>query len=213
MEKTQISLGYIGGVILNILVFILLVIIYAYINKLENVGCECSSHSNKEFIKSYTIISLVFLLLTSFVSIKDVNAYFGEIVTVLFSITTVVFYLIFVVYIYLTFEYVRYLINEKCKCSEGISRDIIMISTMIELILFMIALFTGIIIPVLIESLSSVFAKLPAFQSDVRQSMFDPISSIKKAPKKITKSAKDVTNFLKKSVKDLKKLGKSSKRR
>jgi hypothetical protein len=210
MEKTQLSIGYVGGIILNIMIFFLLIIIYAYIYKLENIGCECASHSNKEFIKSYTIISIVFLLLTSFVSIKDINDNFGETIAVLFSVITVVFYIIFVIYIYLTFEYVRYLINEKCKCSEGISRDIIMIGTMIELILFVVALFTIIIIPVLVESISSIFAKLPAFQNDVKESIHNPFSSIKKTPKKLTKSAKDVTNFFKKSVKDLKKFGKQA---
>ena len=206
--KEQLSLGYIGGIILNILIFILLIIIYAYINKLETIGCECASHSNKEFIKSYTIISLVFLLLTSFVSIKDIVVNFGETIAILFSVITVIFYVIFVVYIYMAFEYVRYLINEKCKCSEGMSRDIIMIGTMIELILFLVALFTGIIIPVLVEAMASIFTRLYTFKDDIRESMYDPISSMKKVGKKVSKSTKDVTNFFKKSVKDLRKLSK-----
>jgi len=208
MKQPDLSISYIGGLILNILIFILLIVILVYIYKLESIGCECASHSNKDFIKSYTIISLAFLIFSSFISIADIYENFGEIIAILFSIITIIFYLIFVVYIYLTFEYVRYLINEKCKCSDGISRDIIMIGTMIELSLFMIALFTGIIIPVLIESISSLANKVITFKDDVKEGIYDPIKSIKKTPKRLTNSAKNIGKFFKKSVKDLKKLSK-----
>lgn len=208
MKQPEFSISYLGGLILNLLIFILLLIILTYIYKLETIGCECASHPNREFIKSYTIISLVFLLLTSFISITDIHDNFGENVAILFSIFTVIFYVIFIVYIYFTFEYVRFLINEKCKCSEGLSRDIIMIGTMVELLLFVVALFTGIIIPVLIETVSSLMSKLQGFKNDMKESIRDPISGLKKTPQRLTNSAKSVGKFLKKSVKDLKKLSK-----
>jgi len=208
MKQPEFSISYFGGLILNLLIFILLLIILTYVYKLETIGCECASHPNREFIKSYTIISLVFLLMTSFISITDVHDNFGESVALLFSLFTVIFYVIFIVYIYLTFEYVRFLINEKCKCSEGLSRDIIMIGTMIELLLFVVALFTGIIVPVLIETVSSLMSKLQGFKNDMKESIRDPISGLKKTPQRLTNSAKSVGKFLKKSVKDLKKLSK-----
>jgi hypothetical protein len=206
--QTQFTIGYIGGLILHILIFLLLIVILTYITRLETIGCACAVHSNRDFIKSFTIISLVFLLLSSFISIADVYDNFGETIAILAAVVTIVFYVIFVVYIYLTFEYVRFLINEKCKCSEGISRDIIMVGTMIELVLFVIALFTAIIIPVLIESILSVMSRLPNFRDQVRESIYNPVSSLRKSPRKLTKSAKDIGKFLKKSAKDLKKLSK-----
>lgn len=206
--QSRITVGYVGGLILNLLIFCLLIVILTYIMKLETIGCGCAAHSNRDFIKSFTIISLVFLLFSSFISINDIYDNFGETIAVLAAIVTVVFYVIFFVYIYLTFEYVRYLINEKCKCSEGISRDIIMIGTMIELVLFVVALFTAIIIPVLIESILSVMSRLPNFRDDVKESIYNPVSSLKKTPSRLSKSAKDISKFLKKSAKDLKKLSK-----
>jgi hypothetical protein len=206
--QSQITIGYVGGIILNLLIFILLLVILTYIMRLETIGCACAAHSNRDFIKSFTIISLVFLLFSSFISVHDIYDTFGETIAILAAIITIVFYFIFVVYMYLTFEYVRYLINEKCKCSEGISRDIIIIGTMIELLLFVIALFTAIIIPVLIESILSVLSKMQGLKDDVKEGIFNPISSLRKAPKKISKSAKDIGKFLKKSAKDLKKLSK-----
>lgn len=200
------SIGYIGGLILNILVFILLLLIYTYILKLENIGCKCSDHPNKQFIKSYTVISIVFLLLTSFISLKDVYDNMGEVMAIMLSFATLVFYIIFIVYIYLSFEYVRYLINEKCKCSEDWRREVIMIGTFIEFILFFVALLTGIIIPVLTEAVISVLSKADTFRNDVRESIYDPVSSMKKVPGKLNKSVKNVSNFLKKSSKDLRRL-------
>lgn len=202
------SISYIGGLVLKLLIFMLLLVILTYLYKLESIGCDCSAHSNTDFIKSYTIISLAFLLFSAFISIDDIYKNFGETIVILFSLVTVVFYIIFVVYIYMTFEYVRHLINEKCKCSEGISRDIIMVGTTIELLLFIVALFTGIIIPVLTEAVSSLVSKIGEFKDDVREGIYDPVKSLQKTPKKLTKSAKDIRKFLKKSAKDLKKLSK-----
>jgi len=210
MDNSSLSIGYIGGLILNILIFILLIIIYTYILKLENIGCACSEHANKDFIKSYTIISIVFLLFTSFVSMQDVNDTLGETIAILLSIVTLVFYIIFVIYIYMTFEYVRYLINEKCKCSEDLRREIIMVGTMIELILFFVALLTIVLIPVLTEVIISILSKSKDFKNDLRESIYNPVGSMKKVPGKLTKTAKNVSSFLKKSSADLKKLSKSS---
>lgn len=207
MEPT-LSIEYIGGVILNILMFVLLIVIYTYILKLESVGCECSEHSNKSFIKAWSIISIIFLVFTSFVSMKDVNTYFGETVTILLGIITFVFYMIFVVYIYMSFQYVRFLINEKCKCSEESRREIIMTGTIIELILFFISFLVIIIIPVLIEVISSILAKLPVLQADIKESIYSPLESFEKSPAKLKKSANSLSNFMKKSSKDLKKLSK-----
>jgi hypothetical protein len=208
MMEYNFDIGYIGGVILNLIIFILLLVILAYIYKLETIGCYCAEHKYRDFIKSYTIISLVFLLFTSFISLKNINEIFGETIFVLMSVVTTVFYFIFVIYIYLTFEYVRYIINEKCKCSEGISRDIIMMGTTIELILFIIAFFTGILIPVFTEAISSILHKMKGFKKDVEEVISHPVSSIKKTPKKLMKSTKKIGDFLKKSVKDLKRLSK-----
>lgn len=207
MENT-FSLQFIAGFILHILIFVLLITIYTYILKLESIGCVCSEHSNKDFIKSFTIISIIFLLFTAFVSMKDINNTFGETITILFSFITLIFYIIFIIYIYMTFDYVRYLINEKCKCSEELRREIIMIGTMIEIILFFVAFLVVIIIPVLIEVVSSILAKLPTLKGDIKESINDPIKSMKKVPEKIKNSAKKLSKFMKKSSSDLKKLSK-----
>lgn len=197
---------YIGSLIINLLIFVLITIIYLYTNKLEETGCDCSNNPDRTFIKTYSIVSLVFLLFIAFVSIDVVNKMMGSVIAMLYSLLIVVFYIIFIYYIYTTFTYVRYLINEKCKCSEDISREIIMMGTFIELVLFFVTILTMIIIPVLTNSFSYVIGSIGNVEKDIKSDIYNPISSLSRSPKRLMKSSKDIGNFLKKSSNDLKKL-------
>lgn len=203
---SEINMRYIGGLIINLLIFVLITIIYLYTNKLEQIGCDCSNNPDRNFIKVYSIVALVFLLFTAFVSIEMVGKMLGSVIAMLYSLLIVVFYLIFIYYIYTTFTYVRYLINEKCKCSEDISREIIMVGTFIELILFFVTILTMIIIPVLTNSVSYVISNIENVEKDIKSDIYNPVSSLSKSPKRLMKSSKDIGKFLSKSSKDLKKL-------
>ena len=203
---SEINMRYIGSLIINLLIFVLITIIYLYINKLEQIGCDCSNNPDRTFIKTYSIVALVFLLFTAFVSIEVIGKMMGSVIAMLYSLLIVVFYMIFIYYIYTTFTYVRYLINEKCKCSEDISREIIMMGTFIELVLFFVTILTMIIIPVLTNSFSYVIANIGNVEKDIKGDIYNPVSSLSKSPRRLIKSTKDIGKFLKKSSKDLKKL-------
>jgi len=200
MKVVENNLSFYSSVIIQMIFAILLIIIYAYLYKLENIGCECSEHPNKDFIKNFTLIALVYFLITSFVSLSSITKSMGSIVVQLLAIGTFVFFLIFVVYIYYAFDYVRYLTNEKCKCSEDMSRDIIAIGTMISLFLFITLLFTVIIIPILISTLSQLIGKLEMFGEEIENTIRDPLQTIKKTPGRISKSVSDIGNFVSKSA-------------
>jgi len=125
MKESENNLSFYSSAIIQAIFAILLLIILSYIYKLENMGCECSEHPNKDFIKNFTVIALGYFIITSVISLKSIAKSMGFVVVQLLSIATFVFFLMFVVYIYYAFDYVRYLTNEKCKCSEDLSRDII----------------------------------------------------------------------------------------
>jgi len=200
MKVVENNLSFYSSVIIQMIFAILLIIIYAYLYKLENIGCECSEHPNKDFIKNFTLIALAYFVITSFASLSSVAKNMGPIVVQLLAIGTFVFFLIFVVYIYYAFDYVRYLTNEKCKCSEDMSRDVIAIGTMISLFLFITLLFTVIIIPILISTLSQLIGKLEMFGEEVENTIRDPLQTIKKTPGRISKSVSDIGNFVSKSA-------------
>lgn len=197
------SLSFYSSLIIQMIFVILLVIIYAYLHKLENIGCECSEHPNKDFIKNFTIIALVYFFITAFISLKSIAKSMGGVVVQLLAIATFVFFLLFVVYIYYAFDYVRYLTNEKCKCSEDMSRDVIAVGTMISLFLFLTLLFTIIIIPILIITLSNLLDKIEDFESEVEQTIRNPMRTFKSTPDRIARSAKEIGSFVKKSAKKL----------
>jgi hypothetical protein len=108
MKESENNLSFYSSAIIQAIFAILLLIILSYIYKLENMGCECSEHPNKDFIKNFTVIALGYFIITSIISLKSVAKSMGYVVVQLLSIATFVFFLMFVVYIYYAFEYVRY---------------------------------------------------------------------------------------------------------
>jgi predicted PurR-regulated permease PerM len=209
--KESNSLSFYSSVIIQAIFAILLLIILSYIYKLENMGCECSEHPNKDFIKNFTIIALAYFLITAFISLNSVAKSMGYVVVQLLSIATFIFFLMFVVYIYYAFDYVRYLTNEKCKCSEDLSRDIISVGTMISLFLFLTLLFTIIIIPILLSTLSNLLNKIEDFEEEVEDTISNPMRSLRRTPDRIVSSVKDVANFVNKSAKKITNLRKNRK--
>jgi predicted PurR-regulated permease PerM len=203
MKANNNNLSFYSSAIIQAIFAILLIIILSYIYKLENMGCECSEHPNKEFIKNFTIVALAYFLITSIISLKSVAESMGFVVVQLLSIATFVFFLMFVVYIYYAFDYVRYLTNEKCKCSEDISRDIISVGTMISLFLFLTMLFTIIIIPILLSTLSDLLNRLEVFEGEIEDTVSNPMRTIQRTPDRILTSVKDVGKFVKSSAKKI----------
>ena len=209
MKESDTALSFYSSVFIQLIFVLLLIIIWSYIYKLENIGCACSEHSNKEFIKNFTIIALVYFFITAFIPMKTIAKNMGNVIVQLLAFGSFVFFLTFVVYIYYSFDYVRYLMNEKCKCSEDLRRDIIAIGTMISLFLFLILLFTIIIIPILISTITNLFVKIQDFESEVEQVIKNPVKSFKSSPGRFFKSTKDIGSFVKKTAS---KLTKSKKR-
>lgn len=203
MKSNNNNLSFYSSAIIQAIFAILLIIILSYIYKLENMGCECSEHPNKEFIKNFTIVALAYFLITSIISLKSVAESMGYVVVQLLSIATFVFFLMFVVYIYYAFDYVRYLTNEKCKCSEDISRDIISVGTMISLFLFLTLLFTIIIVPILLSTLSDLLNRLEVFEGEIEDTVSNPMRTIQRTPDRILTSVKDMGRFVKNSTKKI----------
>jgi len=210
MKETDNTLSFYSSGFIQIIFVLLLLIIWSYIYKLENVGCACSDHSNKEFIKTFTMIALAYFAITAFIDVKSIAKSMGIGIVQLLAFGSFIFFLTFVVYIYYAFDYVRYLMNEKCKCSEDLRRDIIAIGTMISLFLFMVLLFTVIIIPILISTLTNLFVKIQVFESEVEEVIKNPVKSLRNSPGRILNSTKDIGSFVKTTAT---KLAKAKKRR
>ena len=102
--------------ILKILLAILLITTYLYIEKLEVTGCECSEHPNRQFIKSFSIFGAIFYIITIFINPATLN--FGTVFTSIYGVLDLIFFIMLGVFFYYTIDYVRYLINENANVQK-----------------------------------------------------------------------------------------------
>ena len=195
----NISLGYIINVVLNLFVFFLLMAAYSYVVKLENIGCVCSVHPNRDFIKSFSVVAFVFLMFTTFISTSFVVETFGNATAFLYTFLKIAFYIICIVYFFIIIDYTRFLVNEKCKCSEDIRRELIMAGSIIEVILMLLTLFVIIILPVTVNSVVYILQNADTYEQKLSKDLKSPFKSIKSIPSKIKRTSFSPKNFIKSS--------------
>tara|TARA_Y100000389_G_C17366412_1_gene466565 strand:- start:301 stop:918 length:618 start_codon:yes stop_codon:yes gene_type:complete len=182
--------------ILKILLAILLITTYFYIEKLEQTGCECSEHPNRQFIKSFSLFGFVFYLITVFVN--PANLDLGNAFNAIYTLVDFLFFIMLLVFFYYTIDYIRYLINEKCKCSEDMRRELILGGSIIELILIVIVFIGSMLIPVTGSCVTSIIDNAAKTSSEIKKTVSNPYKSIVESPKNITNTSK---NFKKVSQK------------
>lgn len=186
MELSQVA------VIVQSLVSVLLLgLTYSYLEKLEKIGCVCAEHPYRKFIKTFTLVAIVYLLVTM-VFPPDVIGRSGF--AGVFAVISAVFAFTFIVYLVMAIMYVRYLQKEKCKCSEDLRREILYFVSILELLI----LFTTVIILFLAGVASSaVLLTLntvkgaKSYENAVISTVRDPVEAVKKFPGKLGKLPKE----------------------
>lgn len=208
--EANFGLSYITKVFYSVITVILLIVIYTYINSLENKGCQCALPPNINFIKGFTIFAIIYLIFTGLVSEKVIYDNFGVNILIINKFVDLIFALVFVYYLYEVVIYTRRLVNEKCKCSEDMRREIIMVGSIIEFILIFILFIVSIILSVAFSIIINVIKNVEDGSSDLKGVIRDPIGSLSKIPKKISDDIKDIQKFVGKTTKELKKIKKLS---
>lgn len=204
----SISAGYIGNVVLNLFIFLLLIAVYSYVAKLERMGCECAKHPNRDFIKNFSLFAIIFLAIVTFVPSDYIIKNLGSTVAGVFALVKFIFYIFCIVYFYLTLEYTRYLVNEKCKCSVDMRRELIMAGLIVEIAILILIILVVIVLPIIFNSVSLIVNNMDTFERDVSTAVRNPYASIKEIPKKLSKASKMVSNIGRQSVKGFRKLSK-----
>jgi hypothetical protein len=200
------GLSYIAKVFYSVVTIILLVVIYTYIVSLENKGCKCALPPNINFIKGFTLFSIIYLLFTGLISEQTIKDNFGVNIVIVNKFVDLIFALVFIYYLYEVFVYTRRLVNEKCKCSVDKRREIIMIGSIIEFVLIFILFIVGIIISVVFGVIFNVVKNVEDGSSDLKGVIRDPIGSISKIPKKIRDDIKTIQSLVGKTSKELSKI-------
>jgi hypothetical protein len=205
--------SYIANFIINLFIFILLVSVYTYIEKLEKSGnCECAfKYPHVGFIKSFSIFALVFVLFIMFVPPGTILAsIFGKEITGLYLFVIFVFYIVFAVYLFMCMTYTRMLITEKCKCSEDIRRELIFAGSTIEMILLVLMLLVLLIFPIILSSISIFFTNAKSITKGLESNLKNPVKGIKDVPANLSKASSQVKSIVKKTAEGVKSLGKKN---
>lgn len=203
----EFNIAYIMKLLYSLLVIILLVLIYTYMVSLEQKGCECAMTPNNRFIKGFTLFAIIYLLFTGFIPEETMKDVLGVNMVFLYKFIDLVFILVFIYYIYVVFRYTRYLVDEKCKCSVDMRREIIMIGSIIELILLVVLFILGVITITIFSVFFTVIKSINESSDMARGAIRDPIGSISKIPKALEKEVKDISSYVSQTGKELRKIG------
>jgi len=201
------GISYIMKFIYSILTIILLIFIYTYLTNLENKGCACAMSPNNSFIKGFTLFAIIYLIFTGFISDKMIHDNLGSNMVLLYKYIDLMFILVFIYYLYSVFQYTRYLVNEKCKCSADIRREIIMIGSLIEFGLIFILFLLHIIAFTIFAVIYSVVSQVNEGSGNVRSVIRDPIGSLSKVPKTLKTEMSNINSYLSKTGTELRKIG------
>ena len=202
----KFGISYIGKILYSVITIILLIVIYSYITSLEQKGCKCALPPNINFIKGFTIFSIIYLLFTGLVSEQTISDNFGDNVVLINKFIDLIFALVFIYYLYEVFRYTRALVNEKCKCSVDSRREIIMIGTVIEFILIFILFILHFIIVFILSTMFNVVQAVKDGSSDLKGVIRDPIGSISKVPGKIKSEIGTIKNYVGQTSRELGKI-------
>lgn len=110
---------------IQIAYIVLWAFVYAYVVRLETIGCKCSADWKRDFIKVYVIFMIPLMLMRLFDLLPRV----------VLSITFM-FTIFFIIVVY---RYIHELREIKCKCSEGMTRDVLEIVNYIQIFLLAFA--------------------------------------------------------------------------
>lgn len=194
-RSIPMDLAYLATIINGFLGIILLAFTYMYIDKLEKIGCACAEHPSRNFIKKYALFAIVFLLVIMFFPPAMLNQLLGPLAGTIGLVVNVIFALATIVFFILAIRYVRYLMREKCRCSEDLRRDILYIWSILEIVI----IGSLVVLQVFIAVTSGALALVKHTVSDVssssaaiRNAVINPLGSLKKVPGSLKKTLKDL---------------------
>ena len=192
-----LDISYIASVIMNFLIILLLIAIYTYIVNLENKGCVCAKSGDSSFIKGFSLFAIIYILVIMFIPHKVVIKFLGPVGSYLLGLIHLFFILVSIYFWWVTFRYTRYLVNEKCKCSEDMRREIIMVGSMIELILIFFIFILGLLFAIIFNIIVTTFNYIGKHDNELDQAIKDPVRSISKLPNKVKSSFSDASKIVK----------------
>jgi len=189
------DLAYLFTFITGSLGIFLLILTYTYIDKLEKIGCACADHPYRNFIKKYCLFAIAFILLSILFPPALAGRVLGLGLGTVYMLVKVLFGIASIVFFVLALIYVRYLMREKCKCSEDIRREVLYVWSIVEIVIVAAA----VVVPTMIGVSGGAFMLLRSSVIDgskrldgVFDSTVNPVGAAKKVPGNLKKIAKSL---------------------
>lgn len=198
------SINFIANIILNFIAVLLHLATFTYISHLEETGCKCADHKNKNFIKGFALFAMIYLLVTMAIPTDFIINSLGPVIAILFGIVQVIFIIMTIVYLFMVLDYTRYLINQKCKCSDDFRREIIMFGSIIEIFLVIINVINFFILPLILINISTAFKNLNNAEAGMRGIITDPVRSLKNVPRELSNTTKSLSKIVKTTAQGVK---------
>ena len=190
MDLVQLA-SVIGGFI----GIILLAVTWAYIDKLEKIGCACAAHPYQRFVKVYPAVAIVYLLLTMFIPPSMAVRTFGPMAGSVLMLLKVVYAVATLIFFVIALMYVRYLKAVKCACSEDVRREVLYWWAIIEIVILASLVVFGILFYVLGGAFALAMGtagKVAGASDTIRESAVNPLKSARKVPAALKKTLKSM---------------------
>ena len=195
------DLGHMFIIANSFLGIFLLLLAYTYIDKLEKIGCACAESKYKKFIKNFALFAVVYLFVTMLVPPSKTVEFLGVAGALAFKVVNLVFYILSFVFFVVSIIYVRGLMTEKCKCSEDIRREILYIYSIVEVIMLSLNIVFGVLLFLVSGTVGLAMATLNNIEKggpNIRETVRNPIKSLKRVPKDFKNVAKSLKKTLRK---------------
>ena len=179
--------------LMSILGIVLMAVTYMYILKLERIACQCSEHPYRNFIKNYILFAIGFLVVTTFVPPAVADKVFGANFAVVYKLIQVLYGSATIIFFIYALQYVRFLVKEKCKCSEDVRREVLYYWSIVEIIIIGVILVLPWISKIVLGSLGVVMSAtkdLIRKESVVREAAVNPLKTARKLPASLKKTVK-----------------------
>jgi hypothetical protein len=195
--------NYIVNLVSSLVGVLFMGLTYTYLDKLEKIGCVCAEHPYRKFVKNFVVFAIFYLLVTMLIPPEQLVSTFGS-VGGIFVIIHYLFALACLVFFVLAIIYVRYLMTEKCKCSDDFRREVLYYVSILQVLFLFFGVILGIILSVVS---SSIVLAMNTVKSGTRSAntIVDAVRNPVGAVKKIPGSIKSVPKSFKKSFASIRK--------
>lgn len=180
-------------IITGLVIVFLFFMTHSYIEKLERIGCPCSEHPDRKFIKGFSLFAIIYILLTMFIPSRILAQTVGMTGMVVFGLLKFIFVVLVFAFFIISIRYTQHLITEKCKCSEDYRREALYYWSIIHMVLLVILVIVPIFSALFFGGLmvgSLAVTRIHDSAPMVHSVMVNPVKHVSKIPASIKASAK-----------------------